>query len=395
MAYDIEKSKEFLSELRADIGDILGDEEEVLTSLLDIKNKEAESLQKQLDTFNFDKADTDNIHRLVAEIDEDVAELNKVKYYLSANIKKLNNTLEEGKINFKISPTQKLFEEAGILFDGQIKKSYEELIEFNRKITTERKIYVKAKVKELEEELYKVSTALEDMNKSRSKRLAYLNTIGAFDKYKEVTAILLSLKTEINDINRKLSLSEKVRATEEKIDTDEGEQLIIKGLIRDNREEVTKDEDGIYKSIKTKFSSFVDTVLDKNGFISTKQNKEGNLEFYAGIIGDIGQQTGESDGHTYRKILCMGYDLAVNFTYSYLDFVRFIYHDGGLETLDERKKKAFLNFIRTNLELFGTQYILTVIDSDMPKGVKFTDEEIVLILHDNGPSGRLFKMSSW
>ncbi|HIF9391738.1 TPA: DUF2326 domain-containing protein, partial [Photobacterium damselae] len=84
-----------------------------------------------------------------------------------------------------------------------------------------------------------------------------------------------------------------------------------------------------------------------------------------------------------------------NFTYSYLDFVRFIYHDGGLETLDERKKKAFLNFIRTNLELFGTQYILTVIDSDMPKGVKFTDEEIVLILHDNGPSGRLFKMSSW
>ncbi|HIF9478711.1 TPA: DUF2326 domain-containing protein [Photobacterium damselae] len=395
LAYDIEKSKEFLSELRADIGDILGDEEEVLTSLLDIKNKEAESLQKQLDTFNFDKADTDNIHRLVAEIDEDVAELNKVKYYLSANIKKLNNTLEEGKINFKISPTQKLFEEAGILFDGQIKKSYEELIEFNRKITTERKIYVKAKVKELEEELYKVSTALEDMNKSRSKRLAYLNTIGAFDKYKEVTAILLSLKTEINDINRKLSLSEKVRATEEKIDTDEGEQLIIKGLIRDNREEVTKDEDGIYKSIKTKFSSFVDTVLDKNGFISTKQNKEGNLEFYAGIIGDIGQQTGESDGHTYRKILCMGYDLAVNFTYSYLDFVRFIYHDGGLETLDERKKKAFLNFIRTNLELFGTQYILTVIDSDMPKGVKFTDEEIVLILHDNGPSGRLFKMSSW
>ncbi|PSV38019.1 DUF2326 domain-containing protein [Photobacterium sp. GB-210] len=395
LAYDIEKSKELLFELRADIGEILGDEEEVLTGLLDIKNKEAESLQEQLDTFNFDKADADNIHRLVAEIDEDVAELNKVKYYLSANIKKLNNTLEDVKVNFKISPTQKLFEEAGILFDGQIKKSYEELLEFNRKITTERKKYVKAKVKELEEELYKVSTALEEMNESRSKRLVYLNKIGAFDKYKEVTAMLLSLKTEINDINRKLSLSEKISSTKEKIATDESEQLIVKGLIRDNREEVTKAETGIYKSIKTTFSSFVSIVLDKNGFISTKQNKEGNLEFYAGIIGDIGEQTGESDGHTYRKILCMGYDLAVNFSYSHLDFVRFIYHDGGLETLDERKKRAFLNFVRTNLEQFGTQYILTVINSDMPQGVKFTDEEVVLTLHDDGPSGRLFKMSSW
>ncbi|HCH1209603.1 TPA: hypothetical protein NKQ00_004727, partial [Vibrio parahaemolyticus] len=70
LAYDIEKSKELLTELRLDIGEILGDEEEVLTGLLDIKNKESESLQKQLDTFNFDKVDTENINKLVSEIDE-------------------------------------------------------------------------------------------------------------------------------------------------------------------------------------------------------------------------------------------------------------------------------------------------------------------------------------
>lgn len=394
LAYDIEKSKELLTELRLDIGEILGDEEEVLTGLLDIKNKESESLQKQLDTFNFDKVDTENINKLVSEIDEDISELNKVKYYLSANIRKLNNTLKDEKINLKTSLTQKLFEEAGVIFDGQIKKSYDDLIEFKRKITTERKKYVKVKVKELEDELNLVTNKLEELNTSRSKKLSYLNKIGTFDKYK-VTSILLSIKTEINDINRKLTLSKKISETEEKINEDENEQSLTKALIKDNREEVTKDKQGIYNSIKNLFSIFVLDVLDKNGFISTKQNKEGNLEFYAGIMGDTGEQTGESDGHSYKKILCMGYDLSVSFAYSNADFVRFIYHDGGLETLDERKKKAFLNFVRTYSELYGIQYILTVIDSDMPSGVNFSDEEIVLNLHDNGQSGRLFKMPSW
>jgi uncharacterized protein YydD (DUF2326 family) len=395
LAYEIGKLKELLAGLRIDVGDILGDEEEVLTGLLNMKNRDAISLQNQLETFNFEKVDSENIQKLVADIDEEVAELNKVRYYLSANIKKLNNTLEDRKVNFKVSPTQQLFAEAGILFDGQIKKSYEELLEFNRKITTERKKYVKVKVSELEEELQKVSVLLNEMNETRSKRLTYLNRIGTFDKYKDVTSMLLSLKTEINDICRKLALSEKINSTEEEIDKEESCQLLVKGLIRDDREEITKAELSIYQSIKTHFMIFVKEVLDKNSFISTKQNKEGNLEFYAGIMGEIGEQTGESDGHTYRKILCMGYDLAVNFSYSHLDFVRFIYHDGGLETLDERKKKAFLDFVRTSPELFGTQYILTVIDSDMPQGIKFDDEEVVLRLHDDGPSGRLFKMPLW
>jgi uncharacterized protein YydD (DUF2326 family) len=37
----------------------------------------------------------------------------------------------------------------------------------------------------------------------------------------------------------------------------------------------------------------------------------------------------------------MGYDLAVNLAYSNKNFIRFIYHDGGLETLDSRKKIEF------------------------------------------------------
>lgn len=129
--------------------------------------------------------------------------------------------------------------------------------------------------------------------------------------------------------------------------------------------------------------------------ISTEQNREGNLDFFAGIIGDDGRFTSESDGFSYKKILCIAYDLAVNNAYCHDNFIRFVYHDGGLETLDDRKKEQFLNYVRRMPDLLGTQYILTLIDTDLPDHIKFTDEEIAITLHDDGPEGLLFKMEAW
>ena len=156
-----------------------------------------------------------------------------------------------------------------------------------------------------------------------------------------------------------------------------------------------KSETSIYNTIKDNFSQFVRQVLDKEGRISTEQNKEGNLAYHAGFVDGDYNYTSESDGCSYKKILCMGYDLAVNIAYQNQGFVRFIYHDGGLETLDSRKKIEFLKYARTIPELHGTQYILTLIDSDLPDGVEFTKEEIALTLHDDGNDGLLFKMPSW
>jgi uncharacterized protein YydD (DUF2326 family) len=395
LTFDIEKAREGLTDLRLSIGSIEGNEEEVLTGLLEVKHEEADSLQSQLDTFNFDEADKDNIRDLVNELDGDIYELNRAKYYLTANIKKLRSTIEARNVDFNVPLIKKLFDECGVYFEGQIKKSYDELIEFNKKITTERQKYVSKKIEELEVECQNILISLRRMNETRSQRLSYLNTIGAFDKYKEVTTVLLSINTEINDINRRLTLSEEINRIEVVMASDIAEQLGVQSAIREDRDSVTKAESGIYQLVKTMFADFVDTVLDKRGFISTKQNGEGNLEFFAGIMKGSGKQTSESDGHSYKKILCMGYDLSLNFAYHDKDFVRFIYHDGGLETLDDRKKNSFIEYVRNMPIIFGTQYILTVIDTDLPTGFKFTEDEVVLTLHDDGDNGLLFKMPSW
>jgi uncharacterized protein YydD (DUF2326 family) len=79
-------------------------------------------------------------------------------------------------------------------------------------------------------------------------------------------------------------------------------------------------------------------------------------------------------------------------------FPRFAYHDGVLESLDDRKKELLISVLRRYTEM-GIQSIATLIDSDLPKRLAdqpfFETEEIVLLLHDEGENGRLFKMASW
>lgn len=391
----IDKITDKLADLQKEIGLYQGDEEEMLQDALSLKLQDAQTLQEQLDAFNFDDLDTKAVEELSEDIDGEIEELNRVRYYLNTNLKKLRRAQSKQPTSFNVSKTEKLFKEAGIMLGDQIKKSYEELLEFNRRITVERTGFVKQQTLDLEQQLIDVSTRLTELNAQKSQRVSFLTSTNAFEKYKEVSSRLLLINTEINSIRRKLDISEQIKNKRSELRSLSNQKNEIIEKIRINRDSVVQSETSIYKTIKENFTNFVRLVLDKDGRISTEQNGEGNLVYHAGFVDGQFNYTSESDGCSYKKILCMGYDLAVSIAYANKNFVRFIYHDGGLETLDTRKKLEFLNYARSMPELYGTQYILTLIDSDLPDGVAFTDDEVVLTLHDDGDRGLLFKMPSW
>ena len=94
----------------------------------------------------------------------------------------------------------------------------------------------------------------------------------------------------------------------------------------------------------------------------------------------------------------MALDLSILIYYANSSFYRFAYHYGALEALDDRKKIIFLNFIRKICKEHKLQYILTLIDSDLPRDktgriLHFSESEVCLKLHDRDDSGRLFKKS--
>lgn len=76
------------------------------------------------------------------------------------------------------------------------------------------------------------------------------------------------------------------------------------------------------------------------------------------------------------------------------------YHDGLLESLDDRVKLRLVNAWRVLSKMNKLQLIITVLDTDVPEDdsgnkIYFKQEEVIRELNDKGDSGRLFKMAKF
>lgn len=392
---EVEALREEIAKLKSAIGLTAGDQEETILNLLDVKKNQVSDLEWQLENFNFDNTDVLYIEELADGINSQISDLNNLRYYLSARLKKLNKSLASSDVKIELDSLSQLFEESGVIFDGQLKRTFGELVEFNRKITIERQGFIFQQIGELESELVEIASSISELSEERSKKLGYLRSQDVFLKYQEVSDLLSEQKSYIYELNRRLEVNSSVKSMEADCRKLIREKDEVVEKIRMNRDSVIRSNDGIYKGIKEHFANFVTEVLNKDGVLITEQNAEGNLEYSAGLLNGLGRITGESDGHSYRKMLCIGFDIAVAMAYSKMEFVRFLYHDGGLETLDDRKKIEFIEYVRTASSLSGIQYILTTIDSDVPDGVVFSEYELARVLHDEGSSGRLFNIPTW
>jgi len=110
-----------------------------------------------LDEFDFRTQDKERTKQIVEEIDELIATLNAKRYTLSRNNKKIQASLQEDQILFSPDEAKRLFAEVGILFEGQIKKDFQQLIDFNREITDERRGYLREELEEISNELKKLT----------------------------------------------------------------------------------------------------------------------------------------------------------------------------------------------------------------------------------------------
>jgi len=164
-------------------------------------------------------------------------------------------------------------------------------------------------------------------------------------------------------------------------------------------EKQNADSKSLFTSIRLFFSEILEEVIDRKALLSVSPNKEGHLDFKVEILDESGKSTSADRGYTYRKLLCIAFDMALIRAHLDQQFPRFVYHDGFFESLDTRKKENLLAVIREYANL-GIQSVVTLIDSDLPPrdekdGPVFKTEEIVLTLHDENQQGRLFKMKSW
>jgi len=289
--------------------------------------------------------------------------------------------------------------EAGVLFKDQIKRDYQQLIAFNRAITEERRVYLQEERKEVDDELKRINVELNTLGKKRSEGMSFLSDSDVFSKYKQVSDELVTLRADITSLGRQRGFLHRLQELRTEIRTLTEECERLQSDIEENVEHQNTDKQSLFSTIRLYFSEIVEEVINRKALLSVSPNREGHLEFKAEILDESGNSTSADLGHTYRKLLCVAFDMALLRAHLEEKFPRFAYHDGVFESLDDRKKENLLLVIRQYAEL-GIQLTITLIDSDLPRrnsdvGPVFEPSEIVLTLHDENDEGRLFKMKAW
>jgi uncharacterized protein YydD (DUF2326 family) len=236
------------------------------------------------------------------------------------------------------------------------------------------------------------------LGKQRSEVLSFLSDTDVFGKFKQVSEEMINLRADISSLERQREFLHRLQVLRTEIRALTEERGNLQTQIEEDVEKQNADQGSLFAIIRLFFSEIVNDVIDRMALLSVSPNQFGHLEFKAEILDEAGNATSADMGHTYRKLLCIAFDLAVLRAYASEKFPYFVYHDGVFESLDDRKKENLLAVIRQYAD-FGLQPIITLIDSDLPTRTEdkpvFSDEEIVLTLHDESDQGRLFKTKAW
>ncbi|ENW86485.1 hypothetical protein F906_01540 [Acinetobacter pseudolwoffii] len=400
-SYDLEKDFQILnaekkqienSQSHKDLGEIEG--------ILALKRNDLKIKNEELDNLDFSNTDLAMANQLAKDIDKKIQNINNEIYYLKANIQRIENSLVDTKIHFDMSETEKLFKEAKVVFDNQLKKNYNQLVDFHKTIINERRQYLLEEKNELEKDLDSHVKSLHELNTQRSSTLKTYQSTDILDRYKTLVQDVSNLKSHINMLKEQSKTLHDSQDIQSKIQTvktslDDVQERITKNLY----ENLDSNSISVFAETRINFSKIIEQVLSEPAVLNISLNSENHLEFRAKFLNSSGDNTSADKGNTYKKLLCIAFDLALLQTHINNNFPHFVFHDGVFENLDDRKKINLLKVMR-DLSKLGIQQIVTMIDSDTPQEfsrcVNWLDkEEIIRTLHDDGSEGRLFNMTSW
>lgn len=398
--YELEESVEAKKKeaeiLRVELG---GEHEDAskIEGLLLLKGREAAAKKADLEQFDFSEEDRRKSQELVGELDKTLAQFNNERYSLLSNQDRIKGALSEGQINFVPEDAKKLFEEVGIYFDGQIKRDFEQLVQFNRELTVERSKYLKEELAEVEARIREVDTELAGLNARRQEALKFIGTKDFFDKYRALSEEYSELRAELISLELQRETLQKLQKSKTDLRELQDAEEVARRLVEDDVDQVVRNQDSLFSSIRVFFNEIIEEIISQKALIKVHPNSKGHLVFETEILDSKNRPTSADEGNTYKRLLCIAFDLALVRAHIGTKFPRFVFHDGVFEATEERKREKLLKVVR-DYAGFGIQYIITLVDTDMPPsqaGLPFEDAEIVLRLHDEGEDGLLFKMPAW
>lgn len=383
------------AELQAEVNLKPADYEKLKASIA-VKRDEVGAKVSALDRFDFHRQEVGLAQQLAESVEAEIAATNDLLYNARHDLALIERGLQD-EIHFDLAEVQRVFRESQLTFPEQLARDYSELVEFNRRILTERRAHLLDRAAALRTEV----ASLEQTNATLSgKRRDILSVLGGTDslrKFKDLQrqldqdrASLVLMETKSAKLERVIALRDELRRAKAKAEAlaEDIQAMLRQGTPR-------------YQEIPLIFSRIVKEIIHRSAILYCDQNGEGNLEFHAEYTDlDTDAPTEEHRGTSFLQILCIAFDLAVLSSYAQEPFFHFVYHDGGLERLESKRKLALLQVVRDVCSRHQIQYLLSALNEDLPASEEAShliprQEEIILELHDGGESGRLFKMATF
>ncbi|WP_292247928.1 DUF2326 domain-containing protein [Mesonia sp.] len=217
--------------------------------------------------------------------------------------------------------------------------------------------------------------------------MAILTEKDTYYKFKEYQKRTVKAEVEISRIKDKLAAIDNSIEIENKITK---KRDLIQEKVTGLKTSLSQRK---HADINKIFNFIIKEVINTNALISLKLNSQDNVDFNADYQNKTDLlKTAEGQGTTYKKLLCVAFDLSLLIHYSRNSFYKFVYHDGVLEGLDDRIKIRFVDLIKKLCVEYNIQYIITLIDSDLPKNKSdfISTNDVCLRLNDKNDNGKLF-----
>lgn len=364
---------------------------------LEVKKSELSTLSEQLESFDFSQEEGRVNKEVVDEVERRTATLNDQIYKLTYDISQMRESLAQ-KVEFKLDAVKQIYDETATYMPAELIKDYSELVIFNKKLTHERNVLLRQQVKKLEVEVSEMRLELSALNTKRIEYLRILRNADTFKKFKALQKILSQNQADVAYMEGQIERLNRVREIARQIRTIEVErQELINQITVD-----VESPGSTSKRVSIEFHNLVRRVLGLDGQFYVTLNRNSNLEFKIDtkLSTKNAPISSQSEGTSYKKLLCALFDIALLVVMADRPFYHFVYHDGILEGLDTRKRRVLLDLLREVTSKYKIQYILSAIDSDLPRDekdnrIEFSSNEIVLELSDQGVKGRLFRMDEF
>lgn len=348
----------------------------------------------QLQEFSFHDMEMEVSDELVKNVEAGLRESEQKVYYTKRDLQAAKDGLASP-LEFNLSEIKSTYDECTLVLPDLLVKSYEELVEFNRKLASERNKYLKQRIKSLETALAKESETHKALSDQRQRYLEVFKNQESLQRFKTLQMELVRSEESLGQLRQHLARVEEMAQLQEKALLAQQESDRLTSEIKKR----IHPPSARYRSIRERFQKIADEFLHVPAVLFVKQNELGNLDFHVEVkqTSGTGEFSSEADGTTFKKLLCMAFDLAILTEYAGNRFYHFIYHDGALEGEDDRKKIALLKLVQRLCGDFGIQYILSAIQHELPRNAddtvhEFAPGEVVRNLHDDGDEGRLFRM---